>query len=279
MKNENSVCINMDPPLDLKARAIVAGICSPTQRLSELLEKILTPLVKHLKSYIKDDWDFMGKFPRNLKFDCDLYSCDIVNLYTNITHDLGLKAMEYWIQKFRNLIPSRFSTEFILESAKFVLQNNYCLFDNEMFKQLIGTAMGTKFAPPYACLAIGFLEETKLYLELPLHLPAEYIDFIIETFFRFMDDGITPWPKALDIKIVGTILNSLDQQIEFTMEPSTTKWSNNYSYQSLNYLDIEIKLYPTGKIETDIYYKPTNTHNYLDYNSHHPPHIKKNIPF
>ena len=28
-----------------------------------------------------------------------------------------------------------------------------------------------------------------------------------------------------------------------------------------------------------IYYKPTNSHDYLDFNSHHPIHIKKNIPF
>ena len=47
----------------------------------------------------------------------------------------------------------------------------------------------------------------------------------------------------------------------------------------MNFLDISIILHSSGLIETDIYYKPTNHHDYLDYKSHHPDHIKKNIPF
>lgn len=45
----------------------------------------------------------------------------------------------------------------------FILQSNNFLFDQQMYRQLIGAAMETIFAPPYACLSVGFLEETKLY--------------------------------------------------------------------------------------------------------------------
>ena len=45
-----------------KDRPIIAGPNSPTQHLSELLEKILYPLVPYLKSYIKDDWDFRKNY-------------------------------------------------------------------------------------------------------------------------------------------------------------------------------------------------------------------------
>ena len=34
-----------------------------------------------------------------------------------------------------------------------------------------------------------------------------------------------------------------------------------------------------GDVLTDIHYKETNTHDYLNYTSHHPSHIKNNIPF
>ena len=44
-------------------------------------------------------------------------------------------------------------------------------------------------------------------------------------------------------------------------------------------LDINIILHNSRTIETDIYYKETNSHHYLPYNSHHPDHIKRNIPF
>ena len=33
------------------------------------------------------------------------------------------------------------------------------------------------------------------------------------------------------------------------------------------------------KVETGIFYKQTNTHDYLNYKSHHPKHIKDNIPY
>ena len=32
-----------------------------------------------------------------------------------------------------------------------------------MFLQLVGTAMSTKFVPPYTCLSGGYLEETILF--------------------------------------------------------------------------------------------------------------------
>ena len=45
----------MEPPNSLKGRPNIAGLNSPTGRLSSLLKKILTPMVPKVKSYIKDD--------------------------------------------------------------------------------------------------------------------------------------------------------------------------------------------------------------------------------
>ena len=47
----------------------------------------------------------------------------------------------------------------------------------------------------------------------------------------------------------------------------------------MNFLDVTIILHPSGIIETDIFYKDTNNHDYLNYNSHHPKHVRDNIPF
>ena len=150
----------MQLPEDLKGRPIVGGPNSPTQGISSLLEKVLTPIVSCLKTYVKDDWEFIRKLPSHVDYPCVLASRDVVNLYTSIPHDLGLEALSYWIDKKPNLIPERFTKAFILEAASFVLSNNNFQFDIYMFLQLVGTAMGTKFAPPYACLSVGYLEET-----------------------------------------------------------------------------------------------------------------------
>ena len=185
--------MQMKPHISLKGRPIIAGPNSPTQRLSSLLEKILTPLVPKLKSYIKDDWDFLKKLTRSLDPNFTFLTCYIVSLYTNILHKLGLRALLYYITKYRYLIPIRFSKEFILEAAEFVLKNKNFILLEEMFNQVMGTTMGTKFAPPYANLSVGFLEETVLFLvELPKYFSHDNCKLIEELFRRYVDDGFLP---------------------------------------------------------------------------------------
>ena len=92
-----------------------------------------------------------------------------------------------------------------------------------------------------------------------------------------MDDGIVPLPANFDIQAFINILNLLDEYLKFTVEISVP--SHDMSYKSLNFLDIYLRLHSTGQIETDVYYKPTNDHDYLNYNSHHPKHVKENILF
>ena len=47
----------------------------------------------------------------------------------------------------------------LIEPAEIVLKNNIFEFDEKTFRQVRGTAIGTKFAPPYAILFIADLEE------------------------------------------------------------------------------------------------------------------------
>ena len=44
----------------------------------------------------------------------------------------------------------------------------------------------------------------------------------------------------------------------------------------LDFFDVKIILHEDNSVETDIYYKPTNTHDYLPYDSAHPVHTKNN---
>ena len=132
-----------------------------------MTEILLKPLVPILKTYIKDDWDFLRKLPTKIPFDSTMYSCDISSLYILIPTELGVEAISYWLHKKRELIPQRFTNDFIIESLKLILQNNNVLFDDHMHLQLFGTVMGTKCAPPYACLTVGYLEETNF-------LPTNY---------------------------------------------------------------------------------------------------------
>ena len=45
----------------------------------------------------------------------------------------------------------------------------------------------------------------------------------------------------------------------------------------MNFLDVSSILHQNGRLETDIFYKETNSHDYLYYFSHHPEHTKQKI--
>ena len=49
-----------------------------------------------------------------------------------------------------------------MEALSFILENNTFQFNDVFYRQRKGTAMGTKVAPIYATLTIGYLEQ-KLY--------------------------------------------------------------------------------------------------------------------
>ena len=273
-------CVPCDPSLGsleevspqhryITLRPIVAGPNCPTRRLSNLVDKLLKPFLMHIKSYIKDNLDFLAKCSRENKCDTILTTFDVVGLYSNIPHEYGLEAIEFWLNIFPESLHPRFPKEFILESVKFILENNNLKFDNEYFNQIKGTAMGTIFAPTYANLTMGYFELT-FYDICRNRFGEDLGNFIYENWSRFLDDCETLLEEN---KIVPNdllnILNSINPSIQFTME---------YSKEAIPFLDILIKR-DNEKIWMDIYYKPTDTHRCLPFSSNHPNHCKKNIPF
>ena len=74
-----------------------------------------------------------------------LTTLDVVGLYSNILHEYGPEAIEYWLDNFLESLHQRFPKEFVLESVKFILENSNLNFDSEYFNQIKGTAMGTIF--------------------------------------------------------------------------------------------------------------------------------------
>ena len=84
----------------------------------------------------------------------------VVVLYSNIPHEYGLEAIEYWLDKFPESLHPRFPKEFVLESVKFILENNNLNFDNEYFNQIKGVAMGAILSSTYANLTKGLFKLT-----------------------------------------------------------------------------------------------------------------------
>ena len=277
MKTTNKKCLKMQPPPTLKGRPIISGPISPTKHLSQLISKILAPIVPLQDSYIKDEWAFIKQLPRNLDYDAQLFTCDIVSLYTSIPHDLGVEAIEFWLQTYPDKVSKRFTRDFIIESILFILQNNNFYFDGQYYHQLEGTGMGVDFAGNYACLAIGYLEKVKLFGQcLQPHYTQEEIIMIIRAFLRYVDDGFMFWPDLLNIVTFINILNQLNRCIKYTVQRGT-RISN--TAETNTFMSIRVTLHDRRRVETELYYKETNNHHYLEYNSFHAKHVKDNIPY
>ena len=56
------------------------------------------------------------------------------------------------------------------------------------------------------------------------------------------------------------------------------KFTSEKSKKSVNFLDVKVSLIEQH-LETDLYCKSTDCHQFLDFNSAHPIHIKKSIVF
>lgn len=83
--------------------------------------------------------------------------------------------------------------------------------------------MGTKVAPTYATLVLGFLEE-KLYKNLEDQFSVEFKTFIQQPWKRFLDDCFIIWTKTKDeFNKFYNILNNLNNHLKFTMDCSEQK--------------------------------------------------------
>ena len=206
--------------------------------------------------------------------------CDVVSLYTSIPTQLGIEALDYWLTKLSSLVDSRFTKSFVLESVRFILENNFFEFNATMWHQLCGTAMGKSFAPPYACLTMGYLEETILIPKLiPRNFDGETAKMIIDYLMRYIDDGIMALPETVSIERFLGIMNSMNSSIQFTISLPEPRKIEGRNFKCTNFLAIRVLQQSDGTVKFDVYYKETNAHDYLAFDSHHPQHTKSNIPY
>ena len=75
--------------------------------------------------------------------DTVLVTFDVCSLFTNIPHKSGLRAIDFFFSYYRQSLNPRFTTQFILETAGFILSNNSIAFDEMFYLQIQGTTMGT----------------------------------------------------------------------------------------------------------------------------------------
>ena len=249
---------NTIPP---PGRPIVSANGCPSERISQFVDHFIQPLVHKLPSYLRDSTHLINLLTGlRLPDDAILASLDVTSLYTNIPNTEGINAAASYLFNYRppHENPTNASLCKLLE---LVLTTNNFRFDNKEYLQIGGTAMGTKLAPSFANLFMGHLEEKFVY-----SYPRQ--PFIWK---RFIDDIFFVWTYGQpELDKFVTYLNNCHDTIKFTLETSCLK---------INFLDITITKENDGTVSTNLYCKPTDSHNYLLYSSEHPRHLLNGIPY
>ena len=153
-------CIYFKPKIhkaNNPGRPILSALSCPTELISSYLDKVMTPIVKSLPSYVKDSNHALEIF-RNFNFSGEnkiIFTMDITSLYTIIPNNEGLQVLKYFFNQRPIKKPS---SETLLRLAELLL-TLYCFsFGDNYYKQINGAAMGTKMGPSYANLFVGFIE-------------------------------------------------------------------------------------------------------------------------
>ena len=252
----------------IEGRPIVGGPIYYTSGISDMIDKILKPIISHIPHILRDSFDFVDKCNHPVPDGTLLGTADIKSLYTNLSKDLVFSAIEYWVDRYYNLIPilQRFGLQFILDGLEIILNHNYFFFADEFYQQIHGFAMGTKAAVNCANLGVAYLEN-KWFDILPQFYPPDFVQHILNHYFRFLDDVFYEWLEEFDVDPFQQSCNKMDPNLIFIFTDLS---------KEQNYLDVSITV-SNYELHLDIYRKPTDSFNYLDYGSCHPSHTRDNI--
>jgi hypothetical protein len=242
---------------EVKGRLISPNNKWATLNLSKWLAHKLNEVAVTIPTILKDSRELIRELePMWVPKTTHILTFDVISLYPNIVHSEARKNIETFFQG--SLQPC------ILNLLDIVMENNYLTYDNCLYKQIRGTAMGTPVAPPYANLFLAKLERD-LISQMPI--PPLY-------YKRFIDDGIILWDGPTPI-----------------LEDFLSKWNSSYDTikitcsplsKSVDFLDLSISI-DEDRVNIDgfctikftSYEKPLNKFLYIPFHSYCPRHIFK----
>ena len=210
--------------------------------------------MSEVKANVRDTVDFFGRLPKTLEEKYKMATFDVENLYGNISHEIGLEAISYWLNRFP-LLNERISYDFILEALCLILRNNNFNFQGKFYRQLRGTAMGTKVAPVYATLTLGFLE-LSLYNTINTNYGPLAGNLFLNNYFCYLDDIFLIFEQnLLPVDDLCIIFNELNPDLNFKLETLGDE---------INLLDVKVKV-EDCVITTDIFYKAIDSKQFLNF--------------
>ena len=250
------------PPL----RPVESASGTTFENASHFVDLHSNDLVKSLPSYWEDTSHMLRDFEKQnekgpLPDGAIPVTIDVTSLYTNIPLKQGIDIFAAFLDTRED---KSVPTSFLITLLTLVLTCNIFVFDSKYYLQRIGTAMGTRVAPTFACLFMGAIEFMMLKAWKGLK-PFMYR--------RYIDDGFFYWTGS-ENELLDFVshLNRFHPFLKF-------KVSYNFVTRSVEFLDTVITVNDKNFIETSLYTKPGKKCSYLKTSSCHPKHNTENIPY
>ena len=226
-------------------RPIQSMIKSPQHKLARFLNFLLEPVLAYYSQFVvKDSFEVIEKIRHAKSTNTVLTSFDVKQLFTNVPLEESIKISAdklYEISK-PNLEKNNFIK--LMKIATSDVQFN---FNNTIYSQIDGVAMGSPLGPTLANIFIGYLES-----KIADDLSSQVV------YIRYVDDCLVISKTESENEDIFQKLNSLHKKISFTKEVE----ENN----QLPFLDILIIKDKTSFL-TNVYRKTTFTGQYLHYQS------------
>ena len=154
---------------DVPGRLVISNCGTPTEKFSEFLDHHLKPVMQEGQSYFKDTGDFLNK---------------IKNI--NAIPENAILVTEALRESLDKRKTHKEPTGKLVKMAEFVFKNTYFQFLDKIYQQILGTAIGTKFTPLYACIFMDQVESKFLQTQ----------KFQTLVWFRYIDDIFFIWSQG-----------------------------------------------------------------------------------
>nr|XP_045606992.1 uncharacterized protein LOC123763719 [Procambarus clarkii] len=257
-----------------QGRPVLSGCRAPTRPVDWICTALLNPLLRLLPERIKDTTDFLkkiaeirGPVPRRAR----LFSMDVVSLYPSIPQREAAKVVASFFTDNRAKIRQELqdagvwrtpSKETLEEAILHVMRDTLMQYEGQAYRQTKSTAIGASSSVAIAEIFVHVVFERKRSHR--MDGPAVYFRYI-DDIFGIMEDG---FPR---LEGFFSWSNTVHENLKFTLE---------HSDSTINFLDTTVYIDQlTRDLHTKAYYKPTNLHTYLKFDSSHPLAFKKSLPY
>ena len=249
---------SITPPIP--GRPIVSSNSTLTYHASVYLDKELQPILKELRTVCTSARTVILDMEHfHAPLGSTILCADVTSLYPNIPIDIGITTVRTVLQNLRCFHIDHLN--FLMDLLHWVLTENYCIFDDVIYHQVKGTAMGTPTAVSYSNIFLYGIES-------PLLLKYGH-----SYYTRYIDDVFSIFHSPLLAQSFITDFNSIIPSIKF--EAVTIGLTGVM-------LDLTLSLTPAPDllslcITHTIYQKERNIYQYIPIMSEHSPHIFKNF--